>query len=136
MTLPAWEDTVLPTEEIGRIFDNFEACRPPAPLTTADTESIEIVREILTGTDERPGGKSILDSVMEAVNPLIREMEPEERRRYCADAKAKLSILYGNETGRFFNGFASAHAYTDPDYEQLGKIIMAKRNPHYHPDDK
>jgi len=80
--------------------------------------------------DRQPEIEAVLDVTMAELRPAIKEMEPEERRLYCADMEATYSNLYGQNTGRFFNGFASASRPREPGRE-LGERIMAKRNPHY-----
>ena len=122
-------------EEIVEMIDEIIAV--PYQLTeeekTGDEETDEALEQIMVAADRLPDSNMALDALMEAMRPSIREMAPEDRRRFCADMEAKLSPLYGNKTGRFFNGFTSACAPREPGKE-LGERIMTKRNPHYHPD--
>ena len=76
-----------------------------------------------------------IELLMEKLRPTIQAMEPEKRRRFCADLKAILPEDDGKTTGRFFNGFASASRPREPGKE-LGKRIMAKRNANYRPDEE
>ena len=125
----------LSVEEIMEMIDETVAI--PYRLTeeekTGDEETDEALEQIMMAADRLPDRNMALDALMEAMRPSIREMAQEDRRRFCADMEAKLSPLYGNKTGRFFNGFTSACAPREPGKE-LGERIMAKRNPHYHPD--
>jgi len=98
-----------------------------------DKETDETIEKILKAADKLPE-ESRLDFTMTVIRPVIKELEPADRRQFCADMEASLSNLYGKETGRFFNGFASAHGPGEPDYEALGRKIMEKRNRHYRPD--
>ena len=76
-----------------------------------------------------------LGRFMAAYRSRIKKAEPAIRRQYCADVEASTSYLHSNKTGRFFNGFAGAGpgpSETDL-YRELGKKIMAERNPNYEP---
>ena len=85
--------------------------------------------------EDRAPEEDPAEVLMEILRPSISEMEPEERRRFCADMEADLLDEYGDyreETGRFFNSLASACRPREPGKE-LGKRIMEKRNPNYKP---
>ena len=93
----------------------------------------ECMELIITIVEHAPDRKVALDAVMQAFRPSIREMEPEDRRQCCADMEAAFSPLYGNKTGRYFNVITSAYRPKEPDYKDLGRKIMEKRNPNYSP---
>lgn len=73
----------------------------------------------------------VLDSIAEVTHPNPEEMEPQERRKYCADMSAEYSRIYGNRTGRFFNAIAGDRGPEEVDEKELGRRIMEKFNPHY-----
>lgn len=81
-------------------------------------------------------GKIALDCITDAIRPELAEMDPQERRKYCADVAADYSRLYGNRTGRFFNAIAGARDSKETDEKELGRRIMEKFNPHYRPKEK
>ena len=79
----------------------------------------------------------VLDSIMEVTPPEeLAEMDPQERRKYCADMAASYSELGGNRTGRFFNAIAGAQGSGEADEKALGRRIMEKFNPHYRTKEK
>ena len=79
----------------------------------------------------------VLDSIMEVTPPEeLAEMDPQERRAFCADLAANYSELCGNGTGRFFNAIAEGRDSEEADEKALGRRIMEKFNPHYRPKEK
>ena len=105
----------------------------------ADDEGIdEDIEQIIKAAGQLPEGVNPMDLIMEGIRPVLREMAPEERRRFCADMATcgSPSNNNNNKTGRYFNGFKSARGLAEPDYKELGRKIMEKRNPHYRPDNQ
>ena len=104
----------------------------------ADDEGIdEDIEQIIKAAGQLPEGVNSMDLIMEGIRPVLREMAPEKRRRFCVDmATCGSSSNNNNKTGRYFNGFKSARGLAEPDYKELGRKIMEKRNPHYRPDNQ
>lgn len=104
----------------------------------ADDEGIdEDIEQIIKPAGQLPEGVNPMDLIMEGIRPVLREMAPEKRRRFCVDmATCGSSSNNNNKTGRYFNGFKSARGLAEPDYKELGRKIMEKRNPHYRPDNQ
>lgn len=104
----------------------------------ADDEGIdEDIEQIIKAAGQLPEGVNPMDLIMVGIRPVLREMAPEERRRFCADmATCGSPSNNNNKTGRYFNGFKSACGLAEPDYKELGRKIMEKRNPHYRPDNQ
>ena len=104
----------------------------------ADDEGIdEDIEQIIKAAGQLPEGVNPMDLIMVGIRPVLREMAPEERRRFCADmATCGFPSNNNNKTGRYFNGFKSARGLAEPDYKELGRKIMEKRNPHYRPDNQ
>lgn len=97
----------------------------------------EDIEQIIKAAGQLPEGVNPMDFIMEGIRPVLREMAPEERRRFCADmATCGSPSNNNNKTGRYFNGFKSARGLAEPDYKELGRKIMEKRNPHYRPDNQ
>ena len=89
-------------------------------MNTAERESIEIDAVALA---------------MEVVRPYIRRMSSPSRRKFCADMAARYFDSTGKKTGRFFNQLRRADGWKEEDPRELGRRIMAKRNPHYKPEE-
>ena len=104
----------------------------------ADDEGIdEDIEQIIKAAGQLPEDVNPMDLIMEGIRPVLREMATEERRRFCADmATCGSPSNNNNNTGRYFNGFKSARGLAEPDYKELGRKIMEKRNPHYRPDNQ
>ncbi|MBR0267399.1 MAG: hypothetical protein IJQ71_08200 [Clostridia bacterium] len=104
----------------------------------ADDEGIdEDIEQIIKAAGQLPEDVNPMDLIMEGIRPVLREMATEERRRFCADmATCGSPSNNNNKTGRYFNGFKSARGLAEPDYKELGRKIMEKRNPHYRPDNQ
>ena len=77
--------------------------------------------------------RMVLDSIVEVTRTGIADMDPQERREFCADLAANYSELCGNRSGRFFNAIAEGRDSEEADEKALGRRIMEKRNPNYHP---
>lgn len=103
-----------------------------------DDEGIdEDIEQIIKAAGQLPEGVNPMDLIMEGIRPVLREMAPEDRRRFCADmATCGSPSNNNNKTGRYFNGFKSARGRVEPDYKELGRKIMEKRNPHYRRDEQ
>ena len=64
--------------------------------------------------------------------PDLQEMEPAERRAFIEEYKSLYVTDHrGNRTGQFFNEIAGADIQREPDYADLGRRIMEKRNINY-----
>ena len=70
-----------------------------------------------------------LRKALSAVNPLLRALPPQKRRKVCADIAARVSRKCGRDSVRY----AALISARKParDNANLGRRIMAKRNPNY-----
>ena len=136
MTEQAEDRNCLPIEEIEEKIDQIiEMMQGHAAAEGADDGLTDKdIKQMMKTADQLPEGLSLPDIMMEVIRPFFREMEPERRRRFCADMEMCRSPSDKKRTGRYFNGFKSARGRAEPDYRELGRRIMEKRNPHYHPD--
>ena len=82
-------------------------------------------------TFEQRAGYAVLSVCMELKRDELREMAPEERRLFCRDMEAAANLFFGKETGKFFNEIAGSTEPQKADEKELGRRIMAKRNPNY-----
>lgn len=129
----------LPIEEIEKKIDQIIGIMEGRRgAEEADDEEIDKdIERMMKIASQLPEGFSLPEIMMKAVHPLIPEMTPEARRRFCADmATCGSPSNNNNKTGRYFNGFKSARGLAEPDYKELGRKIMEKRNPHYRPDNQ
>ena len=123
----------LPFEEIEKKVDQIiEIVQGRTEAKEADDEGIdEDIEQIIKAAGQLPEGVNPMDIIMEGIRPALREMAPEDRRRFCADMATCCSPSNKNKTGRYFNGFKSARGRRETDERELGRRIMEKRNPHY-----
>ena len=82
-------------------------------------------------TPEQLKGYAILCADLDVSQGDLREMAPEERRLFCRDMEAAANLIFGKETGKFFNQIAGSTEPAETDEKELGRRIMAKRNPNY-----
>lgn len=73
-----------------------------------------------------------LCAIAGSLRPAIAEFDPAARREFVA-AMAMDAMPQRKKTGQFFNALAGAQQKRPDDYSDLGRRIMEKRNPHYHP---
>ena len=74
------------------------------------------------------------DVIGEARANRFRKMDPEERRKYCADRMAENSKDRGSKTGKFFAALAGGGGGKKRPWEvgrELGERIMEKNNVNY-----
>ena len=98
-----------------------------------ETEEDGAINEPEGNKIEHKISRMVLDSIVEVTRTGIADMDPQERRAFCADLAASYSELCGNGTGRFFNAIAEGRDSEEADEKALGRRIMEKRNPNYHP---
>lgn len=73
-----------------------------------------------------------LCTIAGSLRPAVAEFEPAARREFVA-AMSMDALPQRKKTGQFFNALAGAQQKRPDDYSDLGRRIMEKRNPHYHP---
>ena len=109
--------------------ENLDLTEGTGEEDEAEENLLEAV--MLSGLDElsrREGGGEALACLMEACGPLVRDMSPEERRKYCADMEAAKTEAGRKALGRTFNAVAGAGRKRAPEGSELGKKIMAERS--------
>ncbi len=74
--------------------------------------------------------KDALRAALKAVRPALAKMSPGERRKVCADIAANLHTGAGAADSRVYAAL-SAGKRAPADLADLGKRIMASRNPNY-----
>ena len=96
-----------------------------------ETEQDMFEAMALAGLDElsrQEGDAEAMARLMEACEPLVREMSPAERRQYCADMETAKTDAGRKALGRVFNAVADAGRKRAPAGSELGKKIMAERS--------
>jgi hypothetical protein len=103
-------------------------------------EKIEDIRSSIDESlysSKHPEEDTILfmeDVIGEARASRFRKMDPEERRKYCADRMAENSKDRGSKTGKFFAALAGGGKGKKRPWEagrELGERIMEKYNVNY-----
>lgn len=72
--------------------------------------------------------------VREVYRPFLQDMAPDERRDICAGLQTCMIRSDGKRTGAFFNAMRGIKRSGATDDKELGRRIMAKRNPHCKPE--
>ena len=128
----AIEDEMTEEKEEGEEFTKEEKER--------FDEKIEDIRSSIDEflySSKHPEEDTILfleDVIGEARASRFRKMDPEERRKYCADRMAENSKDRGSKTGKFFAALAGGGGGKKRPWEagrELGERIMEKYNVNY-----
>ena len=128
----AIEDEMTEGKEEGEEFTKEEKER--------FDEKIEDIRSSIDEflySSKHPEEDTILfleDVIGEARASRFRKMDPEERRKYCADRMAENSKDRGSKTGKFFAALAGGGGGKKRPWEagrELGEKIMEKYNVNY-----
>ena len=145
-----------PAEELAEVVEEAVEAAGASEGMTAPGEAAEAiaatVEEILAEENAEPSGilepedagdaddpddrisvctADALRVALKTVQPSLRKMSPKERRRVCTDIAERITRKLGNDSSRYA-ALIAARKPVRHDYADLGKRIMAKRNPNYH----
>ena len=117
------EGKVLP-EEVAAIVEEVIAEEDP------DTSIVLEPEEAEKDCTEAKNAGDTFRQALRAIRPALREMTPRDSSRVCADIAARLGFVPGQKAtdDRLPEGRRTG---TEEAYADLGKRIMARRNPTY-----
>lgn len=111
----------------AEIAEMVESVLEEEPSTTIEEDECEEERE----EQDARMSRDALRAALSAVRPALAAMTPKQRRKACGAIASRLNPpRKGKDTG-IYAALAKAARKPEPDYADLGKRIMEKRNPHY-----
>ena len=157
---PADPSGALPEELAEVVEEALEAAgepmAAPEPVPGEVAEIAAIMEEVLSGEalpDESPTEASVvlepddpaadaddpdsrcsadaLRAALTAIRPALKGMSRAGRRKVCADIAARLNRQRAADS-RKYAALLSTRKHAARDHADLGRRIMAKRNPNYH----
>lgn len=111
----------------AEIAEMVESVLEEEASTTIEEDECEEERE----EQDARMSRDALRAALSAVRPALAAMTPKQRRKACGAIASRLNPQRkGKDTG-IYAALAKAARKPEPDYADLGKRIMEKRNPHY-----
>ena len=111
----------------AEIAEMVESVLEEEVSTTSEEDECEEERE----EQDARMSRDALRAALSAVRPALAAMTPKQRRKACGAIASRLNPpRKGKDTG-IYAALAKAARKPEPDYSDLGKRIMEKRNPHY-----
>ena len=123
--LEAATEEPLPAETPGEIAEMVEAIIEPAVSTT-----LEETQEGDCDDPEKAATADALRSALAAFRPALARMSRSQRRRVCADIAAGIRRKQTGKDSRYA-ALAARRTSAQAAPSDLGRRIMAARNPHY-----